>query len=93
MTLVSPDPTAAVKRLKEAYRVLVTCHRNPDGDALGSELGLAELADRLGVETVIVNHDATPANLSHLPGIEKVQVAEDLHASGPCWAARGKASL
>lgn len=83
MTLVSPDPAAAVKRLKDAYRVLVTCHRNPDGDALGSELGLAELADRLGVETVIVNHDATPANLSYLPGIEKVQVAEDLPQQFP----------
>ncbi len=78
MTLVSSDPAAAVRRLKDAYRVLVTCHRNPDGDALGSELGLAELADRLGVETVIANRDATPANLSHLPGIEKVQTAEDL---------------
>jgi bifunctional oligoribonuclease and PAP phosphatase NrnA len=83
VTLVSPDPAAAVKRLKDAYRVLVTCHRNPDGDALGSELGLAELADRLGVETVIVNHDATPANLSYLPGIENVQVAEDLPQQFP----------
>ena len=57
MTAASSDPRDAVRRLKEAYRVLITCHRNPDGDALGSELALAEMADRFGVRTVIVNRD------------------------------------
>lgn len=83
MTATSSDPADAVKRFKGAYRVLVTCHRNPDGDALGSELGLAELAGRLGVEVVVANRDRTPANLSHLPGIERIQVVDDLPQQFP----------
>ena len=44
MTATSADPHDAAAKLKQAYRVLLTCHRNPDGDAIGSELALAELA-------------------------------------------------
>lgn len=83
MTPTSPHPGEAVRRLKEAYRVLITCHRNPDGDALGSELALAEMAETLGVKTVIVNRDRTPANLSNLPGADRIQVAEDLPEDFP----------
>ncbi len=64
-----PAVMLAIK-LKEAYRVLLTCHRNPDGDAIGSELAMAELAEKIGVEAVIVNRDATPANLRMLPGAD-----------------------
>ena len=83
MTLISSDPYDAAKRLKKAYRVLLTCHRNPDGDALGSELGLAELAEKLGVKPVIINRDRTPANLMLLPGAEKIQVADQLPGDFP----------
>ena len=31
------DPQLAVDRLRAAKRVLLTSHRNPDGDAIGSE--------------------------------------------------------
>jgi phosphoesterase RecJ-like protein len=56
----------------------LTCHRNPDGDAIGSELALAELAAAFGVEAVIVNRDPAPASLRELPGIRNVQVSETL---------------
>jgi phosphoesterase RecJ-like protein len=78
VTTTSADPRKAAIRLKEAYRVLLTCHRNPDGDALGSELAIAELAEKIGVETVIVNRDKTPANLRALPGADRIVVSEDL---------------
>ncbi len=83
MSLKSTHPAEAVRRLKEAYRVLITCHRNPDGDALGSELALAEMARRLGVQTVIVNRDRTPANLSNLPGADDISVADELPGDFP----------
>ena len=83
MTAISSDPNAAVDRFKKAYRVLLTCHRNPDGDALGSELALVELADRLGIESVIVNRDSTPENLSNLPLAERIQVSETLPEDFP----------
>ena len=83
MSLKSTHPAEAVRRLKEAYRVLITCHRNPDGDALGSELALAEMARRLGVQTVIVNRDRTPANLGNLPGADDISVADELPEDFP----------
>ena len=72
------DPRAAVARLRRATRVLVTSHSAPDGDAIGSELGLAELAHALGVETTIINRDPHPASLSFLPGLETIRVEESL---------------
>jgi len=72
------DPTIAVERLRSARRVLLTSHRNPDGDAIGSELALAELANTLGIESVIVNRDPAPGALGELPGVESVVVADDL---------------
>jgi len=83
VTAISPDPGDAVKRFKGSYRALLTCHRNPDGDAIGSELALAELADRIGVGTVIVNRDPTPANLALLPGADRIVVADTLPEDFP----------
>jgi phosphoesterase RecJ-like protein len=83
VTEKSTHPAEAVRRLKEAYRVLITCHRNPDGDALGSELGLAEMAAQFGVQAVIVNRDRTPANLGNLPGADRIQVCDELPEDFP----------
>ena len=83
MTAVSTDPRDAAIKLKEAYRVLLTCHRNPDGDAIGSELAIAELAEKIGVKAVIVNRDATPANLRMLPGADRILVSNDLPEDFP----------
>jgi len=68
----------AADRLKGSYRVLLTCHRNPDGDAIGSALALAELAGKLGVEATIVNRDETPANLRLLPGADRILITDSL---------------
>jgi phosphoesterase RecJ-like protein len=78
MTRAVLDPEVAVDRLKKATRALLTSHRRPDGDALGSELALAELADRLSVATVILNRDPAPSSLGQLPGSQQLQVADSL---------------
>jgi phosphoesterase RecJ-like protein len=83
MTDTVIDPGPAVERLRRSTRALVTCHRSPDGDALGSELALAELAAGLGVETVIINRDPTPSSLAALPGADGIVVADALPADFP----------
>ena len=83
MTPTGNNPELAVDRLRQAKRVLLTSHRNPDGDAIGSELALAELAGAFGIETVIVNRDAAPISLTELPGVEAVVVADSLPADFP----------
>jgi phosphoesterase RecJ-like protein len=81
---VTSNPEEAVQRLLRARRVLVTSHRSPDGDALGSELALADLARSCSVEAHIVNRDPAPRGLSELPGTETIQVRPDLPAGFPC---------
>jgi len=63
--------------------VLVTSHRSPDGDAIGTELAFAALARMLGVETVICNRDPAPAGLAELPGAAGILVTSSLPADFP----------
>ncbi len=74
------DTGAALARLRRASRVLLTSHAAPDGDALGSELGLAEVARALGIAATIVNRDPHPAPLGFLPGLETIRVEVELPA-------------
>jgi phosphoesterase RecJ-like protein len=78
MSEATRDPGTAVERLRAATRVLITSHASPDGDALGSELGFAEMAGRLGLATTILNRDPHPAPLALLRGIETIQVVPEL---------------
>ncbi len=80
MSEATRDLGAALSRLKRAKRVLVTSHSAPDGDALGSELGFAELARALGVAATIVNRDPHPASLGFLPGLDAIRVQPELPA-------------
>lgn len=41
---------------------VITTHVNPDGDALGSELGLADWLRSIGKSARIINHSKTPEN-------------------------------
>ena len=45
---------------------LLTCHVNPDADAIGSEIALYEVLKKLGKKIFIVNHSLTPYNLLFL---------------------------
>ena len=49
-------------------RFLLTSHLSPDGDAIGSELGLARVLRKLGKGAVVWNRDATPPLYAPLPG-------------------------
>jgi phosphoesterase RecJ-like protein len=83
MTADRGDAHTAVRRLARAHRALITGHQRPDGDSLGSQLALAELAGALGVAAVIVNHDPAPSTLAELPGTELVTVGEALPGDFP----------
>ncbi len=76
---------------------VITTHANPDGDALGSELALAEHLRNLGKKVTIINSDMMPAvyhfldpkkkvkkylNTKHTPLINKAEVIFVVDASG-----------
>src|SRR6185436_10903534 len=67
-------PESLVARLRAANRVLLSSHANPDGDAIGSELGLARILSAAGKTVSIWNFHATPSVYAQLPGSERIHV-------------------
>lgn len=58
--------------LDNSQRILLICHMAPDGDAIGSMLGMKWLLEALGKETVTACHDGVPVSLRFLPGWRSV---------------------
>jgi len=59
--------------LHHASQVLIVSHIRPDGDAIGSLLGLGLALEKSGKEVQMVLSDSVPANFRHLKGSEKVR--------------------
>ena len=55
-----------------ADSIVLCCHINPDGDALGSMLGMAEVLRTMGKEPLMVAPDQYPDYLQWLPNSEKI---------------------
>lgn len=58
--------------IREAKRVLISSHENPDGDAIGSMLGLGLGLEKIGKEVVFYNKDGVPEILRFLPRSDRV---------------------
>ncbi len=57
---------------------LILSHVDPDGDAIGSSLGLAWTLRGMGKEAVVVNESPLPDGLRFLPGSEWVRLPADV---------------
>jgi len=67
------DIPEALAILREAKRVLITTHANPDGDAVGSMLGCGHFLRALGTPEVdCAMQDHTPQNIAWLQGVDKI---------------------
>ncbi len=69
------DKTAiqdARQRLKSAQRLLLTSHIRPDGDAVGSLLGMGLALENAGKQVEMVLADTVPQAFRHLHGSERV---------------------
>ncbi len=71
----------ALNRLKtlmeQPRKVLLTAHRNPDGDAIGSMLGLYHLLRKLGHEVAMAVPSAFPEFLDWMPGVDQILIHDD----------------
>lgn len=56
----------------ESQTVLLCCHQNPDGDALGSMLAFGEVLRQEGKDVVMVTPDQYPDYLQWLPNSDKI---------------------
>lgn len=63
------------KRLLEAKNnIVLTCHVRPDGDAMGSTLGLYHLLRKMGKNANVIVPDRPPRSLWFMPGIKDIAV-------------------
>lgn len=60
------------KIVEEGNNIVLTCHVRPDGDAIGSTLGLWHILMKLGKNPTVVVPDKVPTNLSFLPGFKEI---------------------
>jgi phosphoesterase RecJ-like protein len=66
-----PDHAPAFRRLLDGLRgrpVAVLGHLRPDGDCIGSQVGLTRVLRALGADAVAVNHDVVPRLLADFVG-------------------------
>ncbi len=69
----SPQLALVASELANGQEFLLTCHANPDGDALGSLLAMAHLLTEMGKTVHVYSADPVPKRLAFLPGCEMVR--------------------
>lgn len=62
-----------VEVIRSHQRFVLTSHIRPDADALGSELGMAGVLDKLGKQVLILNGHSTPRNLQFLDPTNRIK--------------------
>ena len=71
--ILTDDQVAQLSHLiSTSQNIVITCHRSPDGDAIGSSLGLAAFLWSKGKEVSIIVPDQFPDFLLWLPNTEKI---------------------
>ena len=62
------------KFIKSYESFLITCHVNPDGDALGSEMALKAFLENEGKDAIVVNPSDSPPSLAVLDPDNEIRV-------------------
>jgi phosphoesterase RecJ-like protein len=71
------DIEAIVELFKSKRSFLLTAHVRPEGDSIGSQLGLMLALKSVGKKVVIANDDPVPEMFSFLPGSDGIVFPED----------------
>jgi len=71
--LQSVQVEQAMSLISQAQRIALLAHEHPDGDCLGSAIGLAHILRQLGKTCVPACADPVPRAFSFLPGVEALQ--------------------
>lgn len=73
--LVDENNIKELRRLLETCEnIVITCHIAPDGDAMGSSLGFANVLNAIGKTVKVITPDMPPRNLMFLPGAKDIVV-------------------
>jgi phosphoesterase RecJ-like protein len=63
---------ALIKLLHERQSFLITSHARPDGDAIGSAVGLMHMLESMGKEVTVAFADPIPVIYKYLPGVDHI---------------------
>lgn len=74
ITKVIPEEkvVATYKAIQRARRIVIVAHKRPDGDAIGSCLGLYHFLYAFERETFVILPDAIPSNMTILPSSSEI---------------------
>jgi phosphoesterase RecJ-like protein len=64
---------AARQAIRSAQQILIVSHERPDGDAVGSLLGLGLALQAAGKNVQMVLNDGVPEDMRHLPGSQQIK--------------------
>lgn len=68
---------AIVEAIKEAKKIVITSHKSPDGDSIGSSLGLQNFIEKLGREAVVCHADKGALSLTWIAGAHDIVTFEE----------------
>lgn len=68
------DLTSLIELLAQPRKIVITTHHKPDGDAMGSSLGLYHYLVQLGHHATVITPTDYPPNLHWLPANENVVI-------------------
>ena len=71
------DLDTAKRLIYNANHIVVTAHISPDGDAVGSTLGLYHFLMKIGKDAVVILPNRFPAFLNWMPGSDKIVIMEE----------------
>jgi len=65
------------KALSASKKIVIVAHKSPDGDSIGSSVGLYHYLVKKGMEVNICHPDPAPYFLDWMTGIDKIKNAEE----------------
>lgn len=75
--MFSPEELIEIKKLLTPnHNIVITTHYNPDGDAIGSSLGLKHFLKTMGIDATVIVPNDFPKFLKWMPEAKKAIVAE-----------------
>ena len=90
--ILSPEKLKELKTLlADCTKVVISAHVNPDGDAIGSSLAMANYLRRKGKQVTVVMPNIFPDFLKWMPGADSILVYT--RQQGKAKAAVGQADL
>ena len=66
-----------IDQIKKSNRIVITAHKSPDGDSVGSSLGLYRFIRKLGKDVAVCHPDHSPAFLHWLEDVSEILTMDE----------------